>query len=194
LGCHNLAVKETVVAFSGRLCYIKVNTDQTAIKPSNKVRRVLMESYDIRFRLNKYHLARGLASIQRLAPNYQPSSIHQLVKLIFHDYCAKTSISHTDLIPPKTWNDLYMILPEVKGKKNKMDADNILEILDKIKEPDLAASTPTSSNKNNTKSNVKNVKSTNPLLADQETESTITTVQDFSFLKELTGELEDDNE
>ena len=86
-----------------------------------------MRSPTIKFQLKPYQLARGLASIRRLDPTYQPSSIHQLVKLIYFDYCAKTSIGHTDSVPQSVWNDLYKILPALQSKPTQMDDATIMQ-------------------------------------------------------------------
>ncbi len=51
-----------------------------------------MTNPQISFRLSTYQLARGLKIIRLLEPNHAPSSLSQLVKTIYIDYLAKTSL------------------------------------------------------------------------------------------------------
>lgn len=146
-----------------------------------------MKSPTIKFQLKPYQLARGLASIRRLDPTYQPSSIHQLVKLIFFDYLAKTSIGHTDAIPQAIWNDLYKILPGVQSKPTRMDdatimqeAQQILGTLNVVCHP-MADHPP-----------LGNTTTSKALTNEVDTPSVINTVNDFSLPDDLLNQISKD--
>lgn len=148
-----------------------------------------MKSPTIKFQLKPYQLARGLASIRRLDPNYQPSSIHQLVKLIYFDYCAKTSIGHTDAIPQAIWNDLYKILPGVQSKSVRMDDDTIMQEAQQI-----LGTLNISCNPQNDAyyQKVSSTPEFNSLTNDTDTTSIINTVNDFSLPDDLLSQITED--
>ena len=51
-----------------------------------------MANPHISFRLSKYQIARGLKIIRLIEPDHSPVSVSQLVKTIYIDYLAKTSL------------------------------------------------------------------------------------------------------
>ena len=57
-----------------------------------------MPSPAITFRLTPYQLARGLKVIRSLEPNFQLISLSQIVKVIYHDYLAKMTLGHGDIV------------------------------------------------------------------------------------------------
>jgi hypothetical protein len=59
-----------------------------------------MSNTQISFRLSPYQLARGLRIIRLLEPNHAPSSLSQLVKTIYIDYLAKTSLQSGGDVTP----------------------------------------------------------------------------------------------
>lgn len=59
-----------------------------------------MSSPIITFRLSPYQLARGLQIVRSLEPNFQLTSLSQLVKICYTDYLAKMTLGQTDEISP----------------------------------------------------------------------------------------------
>ena len=75
-----------------------------------------MESQRINFYLNEYQLARALTTLRFLDPTYKPDTIHQMIKTICIDYCAKFNIGRSDTIPPEIWSELRKMLPATPCK------------------------------------------------------------------------------
>lgn len=73
-----------------------------------------MSSPIITFRLTTYQLARGLQIVRSLEPNFQLTSLSQLVKIIYTDYLAKMSLGHTDLVEPEIMQEImsFIITPK----------------------------------------------------------------------------------
>jgi hypothetical protein len=148
-----------------------------------------MKSPTVKFQLKPYQLARGLASIRRLDPTYQPSSIHQLVKLIYFDYCAKTSIGHTDAIPQTVWNDLYKILPGVTGRPSQMDDATLMQEARQLLNTTNVVCHPIAD-----QSQLGNTTRSKALTNDADTTSIINTVNDFSLPEDLLNEISGDSQ
>jgi len=155
-----------------------------------------MKSPIITFRLSTYHLARGLLAVKRLDHTYQPSSIHQLVKLIYHDYCAKMAIAKSDDIPPYIWSDLQKIMPSAIGKPTVGSDKSIigkLSILDEMHQINNPTKDVPFHQALKPQAKDKHVK--NPLFEDIESDSIKDNVTDFSIppelLAQMMGEQED---
>ena len=151
-----------------------------------------MKGQIISFRLSMPALANGLVAIRRLEPNYQPTSIHKMVQLIYYDYCSKMSMGHTDAIPEDIMTEILMLIP---GEKKRTSTGKDKDILTKLNglcgqaAPAVTELYPSDSVRRPT--NVSNRSS--GLTEDIVTESQNSTVQDFSFLKTL-GDDEEDND
>ena len=65
-----------------------------------------MPSPIITFRLSHNQLARGLQIIRNLEPNFQLTSLSQIVKVCYNDYLAKMTLSESDPIDPSIMNEL----------------------------------------------------------------------------------------
>jgi len=144
-----------------------------------------MKGKNISFRLSMPALAKGLLAIRLLEPTYKPASIHKMVQLIYYDYCSKMAMGHTDEIPPEITAEIMMLI----GIKKKVSPEKDKEILERLNElsrqpmqpdPELYPSKVAMEN--------------NSLTNDIVTESKSSTVEDFSFLAELVGEEENNNE
>ena len=152
-----------------------------------------MKGQIISFRLSMPALANGLVAIRRLEPNYQPTSIHKMVQLIYYDYCSKMSMGHTDEIPEDIMTEILMLIP---GEKKRTSTGKDKDILAKLNElcgqaaPAVTELHPSDSVRRST--NVSNHSS--GLTEDIVTESQNSTVQDFSFLKTLGNDEEDNDE
>ena len=60
----------------------------------------------ITFRLSPYQIARGLQIVRSLEPDFQLTSLGQLVKICYMDYLAKMTLGQTDEISPETMLEL----------------------------------------------------------------------------------------
>jgi hypothetical protein len=78
---------------------------------------IKMSNTQISFRLSPYQLARGLRIIRLLEPNHAPSSLSQLVKTIYIDYLAKTSLQSGGDVTPA---DLLEIESIIQTKQTPM--------------------------------------------------------------------------
>ena len=163
-----------------------------------------MESQRINFYLTEYQLARALTTIRFLDPTYKPETIHQMIKTICIDYCAKFNIGRSDTIPPEIWPELRKILPATRPKPLKSSDNELAETLQALannftpstNQPPIQPITtqptkpkPSPELKPLTKTALLNhlqkEQLSNPLTEDQPTDSTINTVDDFSFLNSL---------
>ena len=88
-----------------------------------------MESQRINFYLTEYQLARALTTLRFLDPTYKPDTIHQMIKTICIDYCAKFNIGRSDTIPPEIWSELRKILPATRPKPLKSKDEDLADIL-----------------------------------------------------------------
>lgn len=77
-----------------------------------------MANPQISFRLTNYQLARGLKIIQAIEPNTEITSLSQLVKTLYLDYIAKTSLSKESAVTEK---DLNTVSSLISTKKKSMD-------------------------------------------------------------------------
>ncbi len=76
-----------------------------------------MSNPNINFRLPPYQIARGLWIIRKLEPTYKPSSISQIVKLLYLDYLAKMSINRSDVIPINLLEEVKILASRTKKKE-----------------------------------------------------------------------------
>ena len=88
-----------------------------------------MESQRINFYLTEYQLARALTTLRFLDPTYKPETIHQMIKTICIDYCAKFNIGRSDVIPPGIWPELRKILPSTRPKPIRSSDTELVETL-----------------------------------------------------------------
>ena len=158
-----------------------------------------MNGQIISFRLTTKALANGLLAIRRLEPNYQPASIHKMVQLVYYDYCSKMAMGHTDEIPEEIMTEIMMLIP---GRRRRIPVKGDKEILAKLNglcgsaapvATELYPSKPSPDTKEFIKATNGSNRSSG-LTEDIATESESNTVTDFSFLKTLAGEEEDNNE
>ena len=77
----------------------------------------------ISFRLPPYQLARGLWIVRKLEPAYKPTSISQLVKMLYIDYLAKMSYGRSNVIPSELINEIKTL---AKAKKSSISITDIL--------------------------------------------------------------------
>ena len=56
-----------------------------------------MSNPQINFRLSTFQLARGLKLIRQLEPNFQLTSINQIVKIIYIDYLSKMEFKQSNV-------------------------------------------------------------------------------------------------
>ena len=80
-----------------------------------------MPNPTINFRLSPYQIARGLWIIRKLEPNYQPTSVSQLVKLLYLDYLAKMSYGRSDVVPAELVQEIKMMLAPGKAPQIMLD-------------------------------------------------------------------------
>jgi hypothetical protein len=73
-----------------------------------------MSNPTISFRISTYQLARGLQIIHRLEPNYQLTSISQIVRTIYLDYLAKMSLNKSDTVLQQYLEDINNLLAQKK--------------------------------------------------------------------------------
>jgi len=69
-----------------------------------------MSSPIITFRFTTYQLARGLQIVRSLEPNFQLTSLSQLVKIIYTDYLAKMTLSQTDEVNPDIMQETQVFI------------------------------------------------------------------------------------
>lgn len=92
-----------------------------------------MQNQRINFTLSKHHLASGLQAIRQLDPNYQITSISQIVKTCFFDYLAKTNynkpndISIND-ISAELLKEINDFLANKPLTKSTMSLDDLIEL------------------------------------------------------------------
>jgi len=129
-----------------------------------------MANPQISFRLSPYQLARGLKIIRALEPNYQPSSVAQIVKLIYIDYISKMSLQKDLLI---TEQDLDEIRHLLEIKSSALTFDDFLDLHEKAFTP-----TETTSKEETSKTPPKEILPNFNNL--KETKSIIKSVSDFS--------------
>ena len=155
-----------------------------------------MSSHKISFYLNEYHIARALATVQRLDPTYKPSSIHQLIKLTSIDYCAKLNIGFSDIIPSSVWTDLKNLMPASNPKTIPSTDAEISNIIYQLEKANNQQTTNQFQNQPSSKPSPQQTTSliqqppsasSSALYEDQPTDSIKTTVDDFSFLTSLSN-------
>jgi len=152
-----------------------------------------MKGQIISFRLSMPALANGLVAIRRLEPNYQPTSIHKMVQLIYYDYCSKMSMGHTDAIPEDIMTEILMLIPGRKRKVSPGGDKEILAKLDGLSSP-AAPAAPELYPSDSVRRSTNGSNRSSGLTEDIVTESQNSTVQDFSFLKTLGTDEEDNDE
>ena len=69
-----------------------------------------MSNPTISFRLSTYQLARGLQIIRKYEPDYQPTNISKIVKLIYLDYLAKMTMYKPDKDPQYYIDEIESII------------------------------------------------------------------------------------
>ena len=151
-----------------------------------------MKGQNISFRLSMSALAQGLIAIRRLEPNYQPASIHRMVQLVYYDYCSKMSIGHTEEIPPEIMAEIMILAPGKKRIPAGKDK-NILAKLNGLSSP-AAQPAPELYPSDSVRRSTNGSNRSSGLTEDIVTDSQNSTVQDFSFLKTLGNDEEDNDE
>jgi len=76
-----------------------------------------MSSPIITFRLSTHQLARGLQIVHSLEPNFQLTSLSQLVKIIYTDYLAKMTLGQTDEIDQDIMKEIQMFILNPRKKE-----------------------------------------------------------------------------
>ena len=76
-----------------------------------------MSSPIITFRLTPNQLARGLQIVRSLEPNFQLTSLSQLVKIIYTDYLAKMTLGQTDEVDQDIMQEIQMFISTPKKKE-----------------------------------------------------------------------------
>ena len=69
-----------------------------------------MSNPQISFRLTPYQLARGLKILRTQEPAFVPTSLAQMVKELYLDYIAKTSLQHTDVISDQDLTEIQNLI------------------------------------------------------------------------------------
>ena len=76
-----------------------------------------MSSPIITFRLTPHQLAHGLQIVRSLEPNFQLTSLSQLVKIIYTDYLAKMTIGQTDEVDQDIMQEIQIFIINPKKKE-----------------------------------------------------------------------------
>jgi len=76
-----------------------------------------MSSPIITFRLTNHQLARGLQIVRSLEPNFQLTSLSQLVKILYTDYLAKMTIGQTDEVDQDIMQEIQIFIINPKKKE-----------------------------------------------------------------------------
>jgi hypothetical protein len=131
-----------------------------------------MSNPSISFRISKYHLARALHVIRQLEPNYKIVSMSHIVKTCFFDYITKMNLNRSLEIPPSIIIEIDNFLSS--KAKTGLSLEDIIEINSQMIDQESAEelSVKTDHKPSNEK-------------------STITSVSDFSPLKEWTDSSEE---
>jgi len=69
-----------------------------------------MPSPTISFRLKPYQIARGLQIIKAINPDYQPTSLSDIIKTVYFDYVAKMSLNRSDDVDPAYWGEIQKLM------------------------------------------------------------------------------------
>ena len=91
-----------------------------------------MQSLDIRFRLTTFQLARGLYAIRQLESTYKPSSLNQLAKICFIDYCAKMSLGRSDMPPQEIMNEILLMAKPIDQQPKTLPTQTDLAVLSNL--------------------------------------------------------------
>jgi len=76
-----------------------------------------MSSPIITFRLTPNQLARSLQTVRSLEPNFQLTSLSQLVKIVYTDYLAKMTLSQTDEVAPDIMQEIQVFILNPRKKE-----------------------------------------------------------------------------
>ena len=76
-----------------------------------------MSSPIITFRLTPNQLARGLQIVRSLEPNFQLTSLSQLVKIIYTDYLAKMTLGQTDEVDQDIMQEIQVFILNPRKKE-----------------------------------------------------------------------------
>jgi len=76
-----------------------------------------MSSPIITFRLTHHQLALGLQIVRSLEPNFQLTSLSQLVKIIYTDYLAKMPLDQTDEIDQDIMQEIQVFIFNPRKKE-----------------------------------------------------------------------------
>jgi len=76
-----------------------------------------MSSPIITFRLTTHQLARGLQIVRSLEPNFQLTSLSQLVKIIYTDYLAKMTLDQTGEVDPDIMQEIQVFILNPKKRE-----------------------------------------------------------------------------
>lgn len=101
-----------------------------------------MSNPTIQFRLDPYHIARGLQLLRRLDPHFKPTSISTIVKILYIDYCAKMTVNTKDSIEPEIWKEVHILCQEKGMPPSDPTLQEILALA-KSRENKPIESTPT---------------------------------------------------
>jgi len=85
-----------------------------------------MPNPTVNFRLSPYQIARGLWIIRKLEPNYQPTSISKIVKVLYLDYLAKMSYGRTDIVPAELVSEVKNMI-NCPGTKKEITLDTLIQ-------------------------------------------------------------------
>ncbi len=75
-----------------------------------------MSNPTVSFRISNYHIARGLRAIRTIEPNWQLTTISDLVRTIFNDYIAKSEYQYA--CPLDVTPELLQEIIAIKQRKN----------------------------------------------------------------------------
>jgi len=76
-----------------------------------------MSSPIITFRLTTDQLARGLQIVRSLEPNFQLTSLSQLVKIVYTDYLAKMTLGQTDKVDQDIMQEIQIFISNPRKKE-----------------------------------------------------------------------------
>jgi len=76
-----------------------------------------MSSPIITFRLTTHQLARGLQIVRSLEPNFQLTSLSQLVKIIYTDYLAKMTLSQSDEVSSDIMQEIQVFISNPRKRE-----------------------------------------------------------------------------
>ena len=84
-----------------------------------------MPNPTITFRLSINQLAHGLKAIRSQSPNFQLTSLNQLVKIIYQDYLTKMAPTQPNVVEQSILDEISMFMHS--SVKTKINLDSLVD-------------------------------------------------------------------